>query len=225
MKMKKILMRIMCIILLIACVAFCGCDNQKKDNENKDKGKVFISIAPYEAKNVEDLLKPWYEVQKGILQWSEEPSTNEEDDANDKISYFYNIPTITIVSSKKQEIVFNRIEVLRDSDPDLDADKTIRFYFDYIEKGEVKDFISVSINGRISRYIELLEEYGDEDHDGMVYVPFPESDYSSWYINNGVSIIYVHYPNKIVSFDSRSIFETFDFDTIGFAEYESQMMK
>ena len=61
-----------------------------------------------------------------------------EDDANDKISYFYNIPTITIVSSKKQEIVFNRIEVLRDSDPDLDADKTIRFYFDYIEKGEVK---------------------------------------------------------------------------------------
>ena len=219
MKMKKILMRIMCIILLIACVAFCGCE-AKNDKENEDD--IFFSPEPMKFENVEALLKPWYEVQKGILQWTDEPATNEEADANEKIGYFYNLPTITIVSSKKQEFVFSRIDVLINSAPYQNTEKTIRFYFDYIENGEVKDQISVSVDDDFAQYAEFLAEYGDEDHDGMVYVPFPESNYSSWYINNGVSIIYVHYPNKIVSFDPGSIFETFEFDTIGFAEYESQ---
>ena len=186
---------------------------------------IFYDISPYEVENVEELLKPWYEVQKGILQWTKEPMTDEEDDANEKISFFYNLPTITIANSKKQEIVFNRIEVLRDVGPYQDADKTIRFYFDYIENGEVKYQISVSIHNHFARYVELLEEYGDEDHDGMVCVPQSKSDYSSWYINNGVSIIYVHYPNEILPLDPNDIFETFEFDTITIAEYESRISK
>ena len=223
--MRKLLTKTVCVFLLIFCTVCCGCDNQNKDSENEDKDKIFYDISPYEVENVEELLKPWYEVQKGILQWTKEPMTDEEDDANEKIEFFYNLPTITIVSSKKQAIVFNGIEVLMDSAPYQDADKTIRFYFDYIENGEVKYQISVSIHNHFARYVELLEEYGDEDHDGMVCVPQSKSDYSSWYINNGVSIIYVHYPNEILPLDPNDIFETFEFDTITIAEYESRISK
>ena len=212
---KNKLCRLVCFLLLVGIMSMIisSC-NTPDDN-------IWFSPVPYEASSIEEFLEDWYLVQTGYYEGFTGMGANmEEGRINQKIEYLSNRQTVTVPVIKVESYVFSYVAAYV-NDKGLDAG--IQYIFVLLtEEGKNDDiYIDVGVLSTNDSIETTLADFEYVTNDNKYFV----EKRNCWYIDTGKGYVSIEFPQTIDATDPSIVYEYFEFETIGIAEYESKMNK
>ena len=208
---------IICVILSLLLFILCGCDNTNEDVITDCKFPY-----SFETDDINIFLDAWYRVQTGDIKRIEEPLDNNDFETNYMIDCLSDREVITIPILKKDSHVLWEISV-----SDKYQSHVSTYWYTYklpeekVPKAETAITVFFSAHEPDSKtpFLDIVEDRGLTVQNARAL----DAEYNTWYIDTGKGYVSIEFPQTIDATDPSIVYEYFEFETIGIAEYESKM--